>query len=100
MFVAVYVAAGYIIVMLCFFTAWCKPFHAYYAVIPLPESQCMSSYRYPHGEITDPLSLETAQCMTYRSHMILDACFNITGDAIMLCLPIPLVIQARVPLKR
>lgn len=32
--------------------------------------------------------------------MILDACFNITGDAVMLCLPIPLVMRAQVPLKR
>lgn len=41
MFVAVYVAVGYIIVMFCFFLAWCKPFHAYYDVIPLPAWQCM-----------------------------------------------------------
>jgi hypothetical protein len=38
--------------------------------------------------------------MTYRNHMILDACLNITGDAIMLCLPIPLLVKARLPLKR
>ena len=38
--------------------------------------------------------------MTYRHHMILDACFNITSDAVMLCLPIPLVIKAKVPPMR
>lgn len=38
--------------------------------------------------------------MTYRKHMLMDAAFNITSDAIMLCLPIPLVVQAKVPLKR
>jgi hypothetical protein len=38
--------------------------------------------------------------MTYRNHMILDACLNITGDAAMLCLPIPLLIKAKLPLGR
>ncbi|KAG8533862.1 uncharacterized protein KY384_001603 [Bacidia gigantensis] len=78
--VAIYVAVGYVIVMFCYFLAWCKPFSAYYDTIPLPPDQ--------------------SECMTYRHHMILDACFNITSDAIMLCLPIPLVIKAKVPLKR
>lgn len=48
MFVAVYVALGYIIVMVCFFFAWCKPFHAYWDVIPLPEWQSTISICYPH----------------------------------------------------
>ena len=38
--------------------------------------------------------------MTYRKHMLMDAAFNITSDALMLCLPIPLVIRAKVPMKR
>ena len=38
--------------------------------------------------------------MSYRDHMILDACLNTTGDAMMLCLPIPLLVKARLPLNR
>ena len=46
------------------------------------------------------LTCVTEQCMTYRKHMILDACFNITADAVMLCLPIPIVIKAKIPRGR
>ena len=37
--VSVYVGLGYFIVMICFFAAWCHPFHAYYDVIPVPASE-------------------------------------------------------------
>ncbi len=53
MFVAVYVALGYTVVMACFFLAWCKPFHAYYDVIPLPEWQSTSLFAiHPNGVLT------------------------------------------------
>lgn len=54
MIVAAYVATGYIVVMACFFTAWCHPFHAYYDVIPLPVSQCMRHSSSPRKQLSDP----------------------------------------------
>ncbi|ESZ91245.1 UbiD family decarboxylase [Sclerotinia borealis F-4128] len=77
---SVYVAMGFVIVIVFLMGVWCRPFHLYYDTIPL--------------------SAANEQCMTFRHHMILDACFNITGDAIMLCLPIPLLIKARLELVR
>ena len=105
MAVAIYVAFGYVIVMICLFAVWCRPLHYYYDVIPLPQTQGMRTIALPPATTTsaspaDVLCLCLVQCMTYRRHMIFDACFNITSDAIMLCLPIPLVIRSQVPRTR
>ena len=77
--VSAYAATGYLVVMVCLFAVWCRPFHVYWA-LPVPD--------------------EKVECMTFRKHMILDACLNITSDALMLCLPIPIVVKAKIPLKR
>ena len=53
MIVAAYVATGYVIVMVCFFTAWCHPFHAYYDVIPLPDDQCTKQLSSAAKQIAD-----------------------------------------------
>lgn len=72
--VAAYVALGYVVVVVCFMFVYCRPFTGYWVV--------------PDG---------VSQCATYRTHMIVDAVLNITGDAAMLCLPIPLVVKAKLP---
>ncbi|RFU33766.1 hypothetical protein B7463_g2561, partial [Scytalidium lignicola] len=59
--VSVYVAVGYVVVMIFLVGVWCCPFHLYYDTIPVPAAH---------------------------------------GDAIMLCLPIPLLIKSRLPLGR
>ena len=77
--VSAYTAIGYVIVVLALLFIFCWPISDYWA-LPVPE--------------------EHMQCMTYRKYMIVDAVFNITSDAIMLGLPIPLVIKAKVPIAR
>ncbi|KAK0101932.1 hypothetical protein ONS95_001257 [Cadophora gregata] len=77
--VSVYVAIGYVIVISFLLGYWCRPINVYWQV-PVPDDK--------------------SECSTYRKHMILDACLNITGDAVMLCLPIPLLIRAKLPRAR
>ena len=99
-FVAGYVALGYLVVMICFFFVWCRPFHVYYDTIPVPDSECTLYLFHSIRSPTNIWSSCTAECMTYRHHMLIEASFNITSEAVMLCLPIPLVVRAKVPLAR
>ncbi|KAG4415493.1 hypothetical protein IFR04_011365 [Cadophora malorum] len=77
--VSIYVAIGYVVVIVFLLGFWCQPFNVYW-MVPVPDDK--------------------SECSTYRKHMILDACLNITGDAVMLCLPIPLLVKAKLPRAR
>lgn len=98
--VSVYVAVGYFVVIVCFVGVWCRPFHLYYDTIPVPAGKGKSHLHSISPAIYRRLMFSIEQCMSYRDHMILDACLNTTGDAMMLCLPIPLLVKARLPLNR
>ena len=39
--VAAYVVLGYIVVMICYFGVWCRPFSRYWDMIPLDEAHSM-----------------------------------------------------------
>ncbi|KAE8409012.1 hypothetical protein BDV37DRAFT_294554 [Aspergillus pseudonomiae] len=75
---AVYVAASFVIVEILFCTVWCGPPITMYWDVPTK----------------DP------QCATYYDHLITTSAFNISSDLMMLCIPIPLVLRSRIPLKR
>ena len=40
------------------------------------------------------------QCATYQHYSIVQACFNISSDLMMLGIAIPLFLKARVPTKK
>jgi hypothetical protein len=61
---------------IAFFTA-CTPFSGYYAMPP-----------------PDP------QCTTLQHYAIVQACFNISSDTLMLFIPLPLITRLAVPLKQ
>ena len=42
----------------------------------------------------------TAQCASYYHHLTTDAVFNISSDLMMLFIPLPLLIKAKLPLRR
>ncbi|KAE8372221.1 hypothetical protein BDV26DRAFT_274556 [Aspergillus bertholletiae] len=75
---AVYVAASFVIIELLFCTVWCGPPITMYWDVPTKNSQCA----------------------TYYDHLITTSAFNISSDLMMLCIPIPLVLRSRIPLKR
>lgn len=96
--------------MVCFLAVWCRPIQQYWAV---PPQNCMWYYTFPFSSPISPVSSMgskqwtdilpstwTAQCASHYDHLITDAVFNISSDLMMLFLPLPLLIKAKLPLKR
>ncbi|KAL1305069.1 hypothetical protein AAFC00_002006 [Neodothiora populina] len=73
---AVYVAAGYVGTQLAFFLA-CRPFTGYWAMPP-----------------------PNPQCTTLQNYAITQACFNISSDAFMLAISLPLLLNTTLPVKQ
>ena len=76
MYLAVYVAIGWVSTEIAFFTA-CRPFNGYWAMPP-----------------------PNPQCTTLQHYAIVQACFNISSDTLMLFIPIPLLIRLHAPWKQ
>ncbi|KAL2842189.1 hypothetical protein BJY01DRAFT_236126 [Aspergillus pseudoustus] len=70
--VAVYVAVGFVVIMVTYYAVYCQPFSQYWA-----------------------MPVENLQCATYQRYSITQAVFNISSDAAMLAVPIPLLIKAQ-----
>jgi hypothetical protein len=75
-YLAAYVAIGWVATEIAFFTA-CRPFSGYWAMPP-------------------PIS----ECSTLAKYAITQACFNISSDALMLCIPLPLITKLAMPWKQ
>ncbi|KAL8989206.1 MAG: hypothetical protein Q9169_008408 [Polycauliona sp. 2 TL-2023] len=75
--VGAYCILGYILIQILYLGVWCRPIQQYWQV-PVDNSQCASYYH----------------------HLITSAVFNITSDLMMLYIPLPILIKARLPLKR
>ncbi|KAL8691656.1 MAG: hypothetical protein Q9224_004124 [Gallowayella concinna] len=68
---------GYVLVQILYLGVWCRPIQQYWQV-PVDNSQCASYYH----------------------HLITSAVFNITSDLLMIYIPLPILIKARLPTKR
>jgi hypothetical protein len=75
-YLAIYVAIGWVATEIAFFTA-CRPFTGYWGMPP-----------------PDP------QCTTLQHYSIVQACFNISSDTLMLFIPLPLVFQLNMVWKQ
>ncbi|KAE8154053.1 hypothetical protein BDV25DRAFT_136198 [Aspergillus avenaceus] len=73
---AVYVIIAYLVLETLYFGVWCRPFSNYWAV-PTPNDQCS----------------------TAMNHLILTMAFNVSSDVLMICIPLPLLIRASLPLR-
>ena len=74
---SVYVALGFIVIMVCYYAIYCRPFSQYWA-----------------------MPVKNMQCATYQRYSITQAVFNISSDAVMFAIPIPLLIKAQVKKAR
>lgn len=72
---SVYVALGFVVIMVTYYAVYCRPFSQYWA-----------------------MPVDNMQCATYQHYSITQAVFNISSDAIMFAIPIPLLVKAQ--LKR
>ncbi|KAK3314594.1 hypothetical protein B0H66DRAFT_627231 [Apodospora peruviana] len=77
--VAVYCAIGFVVIQVLYLCVWCWPIYNYWAV-PVPDDH--------------------PQCKTYHHHMITVTIFNVSSDLAMLCIPLPMIARARLPLRR
>jgi hypothetical protein len=75
-YLTIYIGVGYVATQIAFFTA-CTPFEGYWAVPP-----------------------PNAQCTTLAHYAIVQACFNISSDLMMLGIPLPMVVRLRLPPKQ
>jgi hypothetical protein len=75
-YLAIYVAIGWASTEIAFFTA-CRPFAGYWAMPP-----------------------PNPQCTTLQHYAIVQACFNISSDTLMLSIPIPLITRLNMPWKQ
>ncbi|KUM57645.1 hypothetical protein ACN42_g9532 [Penicillium freii] len=74
---AVYVAVGFVVIMVTYYAVYCRPFSQYWA-----------------------MPVENMQCATYQYYSITQAVFNISSDAVMFAIPIPLLIKAQLKRRR
>ncbi|KAJ5175152.1 uncharacterized protein N7482_001029 [Penicillium canariense] len=73
----VYVAFGFVVIMVTYYGVFCRPFEQYWA-----------------------MPVKDMQCATYQRYSITQAVFNISSDAIMFAVPIPLLIRAQLKGRR
>ncbi|KAJ5095980.1 hypothetical protein NUU61_005336 [Penicillium alfredii] len=74
---SVYVALGFVVIMITYYAVYCRPFSQYWAM---------------------PVS--NMQCATYQHYSITQAVFNISSDAVMFAIPIPLLVKAQLKRRR
>jgi hypothetical protein len=71
-----YVALGFVVMEVLYFTAWCRPITGYWAIPTSP------------------------QCNALINHRITKAVFNLSSDLIMLVIALQMLIRSLLPLKR
>ena len=74
---AVYTAVGFVVIMVTYYAVYCRPFSQYWA-----------------------MPVDNMQCATYQRYSITQAVFNISSDAVMFAIPIPLLIKAQLKRRR
>lgn len=73
----IYVAIGFVVIMVTYYGVYCRPFSQYWA-----------------------MPVENMQCATYQYYSITQAVFNISSDAMMFAVPIPLLVKAQLKRRR
>ncbi|KAL2787952.1 hypothetical protein BJX66DRAFT_327445 [Aspergillus keveii] len=72
-----YVALGFVVIEITYFAVYCRPFSQYWAI-----------------------PVDNPQCATYQHYSITQAVFNLSSDAWMLAIPVPLLKGSQMPLKK
>ncbi|KAB8079686.1 hypothetical protein BDV29DRAFT_187020 [Aspergillus leporis] len=75
--IGAFCAVSFVLIEILFFGAWCHPFSAYWSMPP-----------------------KNIQCSVYRSHLILSLALNVATDLMIMCIPLPLLIKAKLSLSK
>ncbi|KAI9371578.1 hypothetical protein BJX61DRAFT_548169 [Aspergillus egyptiacus] len=68
---------SFVLIEILFFAVWCRPFSAYWSV-----------------------PAKSQQCSVYTNHVIMALSFNVTTDLMIMAIPLPLLIRARLSLSK
>ncbi|KAL4789339.1 hypothetical protein BDV19DRAFT_374318 [Aspergillus venezuelensis] len=69
--------SSFILIEILFFGVWCRPFKAYWSWPP-----------------------KNQQCCVYTNHAIIALAFNVTTDLMIMAIPLPLLIKAKLSLSK
>ncbi|KAL4803243.1 hypothetical protein BDV18DRAFT_145446 [Aspergillus unguis] len=72
-----YIVLGFAVIEITYFAAYCRPFSQYWAV-----------------------PVQNPQCATYQHYSITQAVFNLSSDACMLVIPVPLLKDTQMPRRK
>ncbi|UNI22954.1 hypothetical protein JDV02_008797 [Purpureocillium takamizusanense] len=75
--VAGYVAVGFVVMEILYLGVWCRPFNQYWAVPP-----------------------NSSQCSAATNHLITNAVLNISSDLMIIMIPMPILLQSRISIKK
>ncbi|KAE8150637.1 hypothetical protein BDV25DRAFT_172004 [Aspergillus avenaceus] len=75
--IGAFCALSFVVIEILFFAAWCRPFSAYWSMPP-----------------------KNLQCSVYRNHLILVLVLNVLTDLMIMCIPLPLLIKAKLSLSK
>jgi len=103
--VAAYVGVSFVAMEILYFGVWCRQFPQYWAVPPksstlinsYPAFRCSLFFLYQVQLLTSDVA---AQCSAATNHLITNAVLNISSDIMIICIPLPMLIQSQLPLKR
>ncbi|KAL3429377.1 hypothetical protein BDV09DRAFT_203026 [Aspergillus tetrazonus] len=70
-------ASSFVLIEILFFAAWCRPFSAYWSYPP-----------------------KSQQCSVYTNHVIITLAFNVSTDIMIMAIPLPLLIKAKLSLSK
>jgi hypothetical protein len=73
----IYIWLGYLVIQICYYAIFCRPFNQYWAV-----------------------PVKDEQCATYAHYSQVQMVFNISSDAALIVIPLCMFWIARLPLKR
>ncbi|OJI96745.1 hypothetical protein ASPVEDRAFT_78497 [Aspergillus versicolor CBS 583.65] len=69
--------SSFILIEILFFAVWCRPFSAYWSV-----------------------PAKSQQCSVYTNHVIITLAFNVSTDIMIMAIPLPLLIRAKLSLSK
>lgn len=75
--VAIYAIVGFVVMEILYLAVWCRPFNQYWAVPP-----------------------NNVQCSAATNHLITNLVLNISSDIMIMLIPMPILLQSSLPLKK
>ncbi|KAL6231519.1 hypothetical protein BDW75DRAFT_42515 [Aspergillus navahoensis] len=70
-------ALSFVLIEILFFAVWCRPFSAYWSYPP-----------------------KSQQCSVYTNHVIITLAFNVSTDIMIMAIPLPILIKAKLSLSK